>query len=133
MFLLIHSLDTSSRHHGDAAGTELDRCFSTCLVLAWLLGSFQTAVVAKIMLQHRPLVRESVFQDVTMDVTMLGVHSNLLKLFLTVTTFKNGFGPSYKPQREQGFAVSLLQGSTRYLLPEFLLVSRINGELILCD
>lgn len=64
---------------------------------------------------------------------MSGVRSNLLKLFLTVTTFKNGFGPSYKPQREQGFAVSLLQGSTYYLLPEFLLASRINGELILCD
>lgn len=129
MFLLIHSLDTSNRRHGDAAGTGLDRCFSTCLALAWLLGSFQTAVVAKIMLQHRPLVRESIFQDVTMS----GVRSNLLKLFLTVTTFKNGFGPSYKPQREQGFAVSLLQGSTQYLLPEFLLASGINGELILCD
>lgn len=64
---------------------------------------------------------------------MFGVHSNLLKLFLTVTTFKNGSGPSYKPQREQGFAVSVLQGSTRYLLPEFLLASRINSELILCD
>lgn len=128
MVLLIHSLDTSNRRHGDAAATGLDRYFSTCL-LAWFLGSFQTAVVAKIMLQHRPLVRESIFQDVT----MLGVHSNLLKLFLTVTTFKNGFGPSYKPQREQGFAVSLLQGSTHYLLPEFLLASRINGELILCD
>lgn len=62
---------------------------------------------------------------------MLGVHSNLFKLFST--TLKNGFSPSYKPQREQGFAVSLLQGSTHYLLPEFLLASRVNGELILCD
>lgn len=64
---------------------------------------------------------------------MLGAHSNLLKLSLTVTTFKNGFGHSYKPQRERGFAVSLLQDSTRYLLPKFLLAYRINGELIFCD
>lgn len=98
MVLLIHSLDTSNRRHGDAARSGLDRYFSTCLVLAWFLGSFQTAVIAKIMLQHRPLVRESIFQDVT----MLGVHSNLLKLFLTVTILKNGFSPTYKPQSKQG-------------------------------
>lgn len=64
---------------------------------------------------------------------MVGVHSNLLKLSLTLTTFKNGFSPSCKPQREPGFAVSLLQDSTQYLLPEFLLAYRINGELIFCD
>jgi len=81
------------------------------------------------MLQHRLPVRQSIFQDVT----MLGVHSNLLKFSLTVTTFKNGFSHSYKPQREQGFAASLLQDSARYLLPEFLLAYRINGELIFCD
>lgn len=81
------------------------------------------------MLQHKLPVRESIFQNIT----MLGVHSNLLKLSLAVTAFKNGSSHSYKPQRDQGFAVSFLQDSTHYLLPEFLLAYRINGELIFCD